>query len=62
MSDVFVDIAGLRAAAETMIPAGERAGYETEVKPFLEPFEAFASVAEAPGATSVSRAVILFTK
>ena len=62
VSDVFVDIAGLRAAAETMIPAAEKTAYETEVKPFLEPFQAFASVAEAPGATTVSRAVITFTK
>ena len=38
------------------------ARYETEVKPFLEPFEAFAAVAEAPGTTAVARAVITFTK
>ncbi len=62
VSDVFVDIAGLRAAAESMMPADEKARYETEVKPFLEPFEAFASVVEAPGATTTSRAVITFTK
>jgi hypothetical protein len=62
VGDVFVDIAALRSAAETMIPAAEKTRYETEIKPFLEPFEAFASVAEAPGATTVSRAVITFTK
>jgi hypothetical protein len=62
VSDVFVDITALRTAVETMMPADEKARYETEIKPFLEPFEAFASVAEAPGATTVSRAVITFTK
>ena len=49
-------------AVETMIPAADKAQYETEIKPFLEPFEAFASVAEAPASTAVSRAVITFTK
>ena len=62
ISDVYVDITGLRLAAESMMPADAKARYETEIKPFLEPFEAFASVAEAPGATIVSRAVITFTK
>jgi hypothetical protein len=62
VSDVYVDISGLVAAAETMIPAEEKSRYETEVKPFLEPFEAFAAVSEATGTSSVSRAVITFTK
>lgn len=62
VSDVFVDVTALRLAIESMIPADERARYETEVQPFLVPFEAFAAVAEAPGATTVSRAVITFTK
>jgi len=62
VSDVYVDIGGLVAAAETMIPADEMSRYETEVKPFLEPFEAFAAVIEAAGTSSVSRAVITFTK
>jgi hypothetical protein len=62
VSDVFVDIAGIRAAVETMIPAAEKSRYETEVKPFLVPFEAFASVSEAPASTTTARAVITFTK
>ncbi len=62
VSDVFVDLGGLRNAVEAMIPAAEKARYDTEVKPFLAPFEAFASVTEAPGATTVSRAVLTFTK
>ncbi len=62
ISDVFVDIAGIRSAVESMLPAAEKAKYETEIKPFLAPLEAFASVAEAPGATTVSRSVVTFTK
>lgn len=62
LSDVFIDIAGIRAGVEALLPADEKARYETEIKPFLVPLEAFASVAEAPGATTVSRAVITFTK
>ena len=62
MSDVFVDVAGLLVGVEAMLPADEKSQYETEIKPFLEPFEAFASVVEVPGATTESRAVITFTK
>ena len=45
-----------------MLPAEAKDRYETEIKPFLVPLEAFASVTEAPGATAVSRAVLTFTK
>jgi len=45
-----------------MLPADQKARYETDVKPFIEPFQAFASVTGAPGATSVGRVVITFTK
>jgi hypothetical protein len=62
MSDAFVDVAGLLVGVEAMLPADEKSQYETEIKPFLEPFEAFASVIEAPGATTESRAVITFIK
>jgi hypothetical protein len=62
VSDVFVDLAGIRNAAEQLMPASAKAKYETEVKPFLVPFEAFASVAKAPTSTTDSRSVITFTK
>ncbi len=62
MSDAFVDVAGLMVGVEAMLPADEKSQFETEIKPFLEPFEAFASVIEVPGATTESRAVITFTK
>ncbi|MDA8237619.1 MAG: DUF3352 domain-containing protein [Chloroflexi bacterium] len=62
VSDVYVDLAGIRRAVEATMPAAEKARYETEVKPYIEPFEAFASVAKGPGTSAVSRAVITFTK
>lgn len=62
IADVFVNIAGLRAGIEAMLPADQKARYETEVKPFIEPFEAFATVVGAPTTTTVVRAVITFTK
>lgn len=62
VTDTYVDIGGLVAAVETTMSAEERSRYETEVKPYLEPFEAFAAVTEATGTSSVSRAVITFTK
>jgi hypothetical protein len=62
VGNVFVDIAGILGGVEAMLPADEKAQYETEIKPFLEPFEAFAAVAEAPGDTTETHAVITFTK
>lgn len=62
MTDIFVDVAGLLVGVEAMLPAEAKSQYETEIKPFLDPFEAFASVVEVPGATTESRAVITFTK
>ncbi len=62
MSDAFVDIAGILVGVEAMLPPEAKSQYETEIKPFLEPFEAFASVIEVPGATTESRAVVTFTK
>jgi hypothetical protein len=62
MSDAFVDVAGVLVGVESMIPAEAKSQYETEIKPFLAPFEAVASVVEVPGATTESRAVITFTK
>lgn len=40
---VYVDIAGIVAAVEPLLPAPERARYEQEVKPFLDPIGAFAA-------------------
>jgi hypothetical protein len=60
--DAFVNLAGVRSAVESMIPAAQKSRYETDMKPFLVPLEAFASVGQAPGSTVVSRAVITFAK
>ncbi len=62
VSNVYVDITGLRLSLEQMMPDEEKSRYETEIKPFLEPFEAFAAVSAAPGTTNVTRAVVTFTK
>ena len=62
LSDAFVDVAGIRVGIEAMLPTEEKARYESEIKPFLAPLEAIAWVVEAPGATTVSRSVITFTK
>jgi hypothetical protein len=59
---VFIDLAGIRAGVEAMAPAEAKASYDTEIKPFLVPLEAFASVVRASGATAEIRAVITFTK
>jgi hypothetical protein len=37
---LYVAVGRLRALAETAIPAAERARYESDVKPYLEPFDA----------------------
>ncbi len=62
VADLFVDIGGLRAGIEALLPADQKARYESDVKPFIEPFEAFAAVIGAPTTTVVSRAVITFTR
>jgi len=58
--DTYVNITGLRAGLEALIPATEKASYDTNVKPFLEPFEAVAVIAKAPAATRTSRIVLVF--
>ena len=60
ISDVYVNITGLREGLEGQIPGGSRASYESDVKPFLEPFDAFASVNKAAAATQTSRIVLVF--
>lgn len=61
-SNVFIDVAGIRAGITAMLPDDARVEYENEIEPFLGPIEAFASVARASGATTEVRAVITFTK
>ena len=58
--DTYVNITGLREGLEGLIPAAEKARYDTDVKPFLEPFDTFAAVDKAPAATRTSRAVLVF--
>jgi hypothetical protein len=58
--DAYVNLTGLRGGLEALIPAAQKATYDTEVKPFLEPFDAFAAVSKAPAATRTSRIVLVF--
>ena len=58
--DVYVNITGLREGLEGLIPAAEKARYDTDVKPFLEPFDALAAVDKAAAATRTSRMVLVF--
>ena len=58
--DAYVNITGLRAGLETLIPATEMASYDTNVQPFLEPFDAVAVIARAPATTRTSRIVLVF--
>ncbi len=59
--DVYVSITGLREGLESLVPAAEKARYDTDIKPFLEPFDSFAAVSKAATATTrTSRAVVVF--
>jgi hypothetical protein len=58
--DAYVNITGLREGLEALVPASQKGTYDTDVKPFLEPFDALAAVSKAPGATRTSRIVLVF--
>jgi hypothetical protein len=58
--DVYVNITGLREGLEVLIPAADKARYDSDVKPFLEPFDALAAVDKAAAATRTSRMVLVF--
>jgi hypothetical protein len=58
--DAYVNITALREGLEGLLPAAEKAKYDTDVKPFLEPFDALAAVNKAPAATRTSRIVLVF--
>ncbi len=60
-TEAFVDITGFREAAESMLPADQRARYETDVKPFLEPFESAVMTGSVDASGSAgARAAIVF--
>jgi hypothetical protein len=58
--DAYVNITGLREGLEGLIPAAERARYDADVKPFLEPFDALAAVDKTGAGTRTSRMVLVF--
>jgi hypothetical protein len=55
---IYVDIAGLRAVAESFIPASERARYETEALPFIRPVTHLIVVNRTDGSISVGNAFL----
>ncbi len=58
--DTYVNITGLRAGLEALIPVGDQARYATDIEPFLEPFDSLASVVKAPAGARTSRLVVVF--
>jgi hypothetical protein len=58
--DTYVNITGLRAGLEALIPAADQARYATDIEPFLEPFDSLASVVKAPTGARTSRLVVVF--
>ncbi len=60
VGDTYIDIGGLRTALETLLPADQKARYDTEIKPFLEPFSALASVSKAAAGTMTAHFAVVF--
>ena len=60
VGDIYVDISGIRTGLETQLPASQQAQYEANIKPFLEPFSALASVTKAPAGTATGSFVLTF--
>lgn len=55
---VYVDLAGAREAMEALIPERERARYDQEIKPWLEPFDSLIVVAFQEGDDAVARGIV----
>jgi uncharacterized protein DUF3352 len=55
----YVDLAGLRSAAESLIPSDNRARYDQEVKPYLEPLDRMVSATLVEGDALVNRAIFI---
>ncbi len=47
---VWLDVAGIRTFAESQVPAGDKAAYETDAKPYLDAFDSVIGT-YAPGET-----------
>jgi uncharacterized protein DUF3352 len=55
----YVDLVGLRTATEALIPSDNRAKYDQEVKPYLEPLDRMISATVVEGDTLVNRAIFI---
>jgi hypothetical protein len=56
--ELFVDIAGLRDGVLSLLPAEARTAYDSEVGPFLAPFDTAAMVSKAGDPTDTVRFVV----
>lgn len=58
----WMDLAGMRALIEDIIPASERAEYEADIRPYLAPFDAIISVSVPGDPLDAGTAIITFRK
>jgi hypothetical protein len=54
----YFDLRAIRAAVESVMPAGEKPAYESDVRPYLLPFDRLVTVNGVSGSTVTSRAII----
>ncbi len=55
---VWVDIDGVRTLVEPLIPADSKAKYESDIKPYLEPFEVYIATSVPGDDIDTGKAVI----
>ena len=54
----YLDLRAIRAAAETLVPSAERSSYDSNVRPYLLPFDRLVAVGGLDGSTATVRAVV----
>ncbi|MCJ7710685.1 MAG: hypothetical protein MUQ32_07605 [Chloroflexi bacterium] len=54
----WIDVAGVRGFVEGMVPAGDRADYDTNAKPYLEAFDSIIGTM-APGETIDNGTIVI---
>ena len=61
-SSVFVDLAAIRALVEPLVAKDAGAKYETDVKPYIEPFDVLAGASRTDDGKTISRYILTVTK
>ena len=54
----YLDLRAIRAAAETLVPSAERSSYESNVRPYLLPFDRLVAVNGLDGSTATMHAIV----